>query len=98
METHGNQDGGRSAAAQELLERVSKKRPPAPPRREPTWRDALHALLTNPSVDRWFLLIRIGISVLIVISLFVVGGQVGFVIALALFVVGVVVSMRIRRV
>ena len=45
----------------------------------------------------WLLLVRIGISVLIVISLFVVGGQVGFIIALALFVVGVGVSLRIRR-
>ena len=63
-------------------------------------RGVLHALFKDPSVDRrplWLLLIRIGISVLIVVSLFVVGGQVGFVIALALFVVGVGVSMRIRR-
>jgi hypothetical protein len=45
----------------------------------------------------WLLLVRIGISVLIVISLFVVGGQVGFIIALVLFVVGVGVSIRIRR-
>lgn len=64
------------------------------------WRRALHRLLNDPSVDRrplWFLLIRLGISVLIVISLFVIGGQLGFVIAIALFVVGVGVSLRIRR-
>jgi hypothetical protein len=64
------------------------------------WRTALHRLLNDPSVDRrplWYLLIRIGISALIIVSLFVIGGQLGFVIAIALFVVGVGVSLRIRR-
>jgi len=77
-----------------------KKLPPTPPVvEESRWRQLL-ARLKDPSFDRrplWLLLIRIGISILIVVSLFVVGGQVGFVIALALFVVGVGVSMRIRR-
>jgi hypothetical protein len=101
METQDSQNNGRSAAAQQLLEAVTKKLPPPPPLPRLTrWRLALHALLNDPSIDRrplWFLLIRIGISILIAVSLFVVGGQVGFVIALGLFVVGVGVSMRIRR-
>ena len=45
----------------------------------------------------WWVLVRVGISILIVISLFVVGGRVGFITALALLVVGVGVSLRIRR-
>jgi hypothetical protein len=64
------------------------------------WRAAFHALLNDPSIDRrpwYYLLLRIGITVLIGVFLFGVGGQVGFVIALALFVVGVGVSFRIRR-
>lgn len=43
------------------------------------------------------MLIRIGISALIIVSLFVIGGQLGFAIAIGLFVVGVGVSLRIRR-
>jgi hypothetical protein len=101
MKMQGSQDDQRSVTAQQALEAATKKRPPLPPPSRLTrWRLALHALLTDPSIDRrplWFLLIRIGISVLIVISLFVVGGQAGFVIALGLFVVGVGVSLRIRR-
>ncbi len=64
------------------------------------WRRALHRLLNDRTIDRrpvWYLLIRIGISALIIVSLFVIGGQVGFAIAIALFVVGVGVSLRIRR-
>ena len=52
----------------------------------------LQTFLHDPSIDRrpfWYLLIRIGISILIGISLFVVGGKWGFAIALGLFVVGV---------
>lgn len=64
------------------------------------WRRAFHRLLNDPTVDRrplWYLLIRIGITALIIVSLFVIGGQVGFGIAIALFIVGVGVSLRIRR-
>jgi hypothetical protein len=64
------------------------------------WRRALHRLLNDPTVNRrplWYLLIRIGISALIIVSLFVIGGQLGFAIAIGLFVVGVGVSLRIRR-
>ena len=98
METQSSQNDGRPATARQAL---TKKLPAAAPRHWLTrWRLALHALRNDPSIDRrpaWFLLIRIGISVLIVISLFVIGGQAGFVIALGLFVVGVGVSLRIRR-
>jgi hypothetical protein len=86
-------------SAHQLAVRLASKLPP-PVRRAPGWRDVLHALLRDPSVDRrplWLLLIRIGLSVLIAISLFVIGGQLGFVIGLALFVVGPGLSARIRR-
>jgi hypothetical protein len=98
MDTKDSPNRGRSPAAQQLLERVSKKLPPEPLNVEqPRWRLFVRALLEDPSHRLLWLLLRIGISVLIVVSLFVVGGQVGFIIALALFVVGVGVSMRIRR-
>jgi len=45
----------------------------------------------------WLLLMRAAISVLILVSLFVIGGRVGFIIGLALFAVGVLISVRIRR-
>ena len=73
--------------------------PPRPPLPRLTrWRMILHSILTSPDRRplRWALA-RVGISVLIAISLFGIGGQLGFIIALALLVVGVGVSFRIRR-
>jgi len=101
METQGGEDRGSTVTTTQLAAKLASKLPPAPPiSRLTRWRMSLHALLKNPSIDRrpfWFLLIRIGISVLIGISLFVIGGQLGFIIAIGLFVVGVGVSLRIRR-
>ena len=101
METRGGNNREMSAAAAQLLARVQAKLPPPPPiPRLTRWRMLIQTFLHDPSIDRrpfWYLLIRIGISILIGISLFVVGGKWGFAIALGLFVVGVGVSVRIRR-
>ena len=83
METRNGDDKESSVAAQQLHARISKKLPPAPPRPRLT--------------PFWLLVIRAGISVLILISLFVVGGRVGFIMGLALLVVGVLISLRLRR-
>ena len=90
-----SQNRGRSAAVHEVLERISKKLPPPPVQREPSPWEVLHALFKDRRM--WFLVARIGISVLIHVCLFVVRGPLGFMIALALFVVGVGISMRMRR-
>jgi hypothetical protein len=101
MATQSGEERRSTAKTAQPAARPASKLPLAPPSSWLTrWRMTLHALLTDPSIDRrplWYLLIRIGISVLIAISLFGVGGQVGFAIAVALFVVGVGVSLRIRR-
>ena len=101
METRSGEHKRSSVTAEQVYEAVSKKLPPRPPLPRLTrWRMILQAILTSPSIDRrplWWALARVGISVLIAISLFVIGGQLGFIIGLALFVVGVGVSLRIRR-
>ena len=101
METRKGEDKGSSVAVEQLYARLAKKLPPPPPLPWLTrWRMIIHEMLTSPSIDRrplWWTLIRVGISVLIAISVFVVGGRVGFIIGLGLFVVGVGVSLRVRR-
>jgi hypothetical protein len=101
MATQSGQDKRSTETTAQLAAKPAGKLPPDPPIPQLTrWRMTLHALLTDPAIDRrplWYLLIRIGITVLIAISLFGVGGQVGFTIAAALFVVGVGVSLRVRR-
>jgi len=82
METRSSDDKGSSVTAEQLRKTVSRKLPPG----RPPWLTPF-----------WLLLIRAGISVLILVSLFVVGGRVGFIIGLALFVVGILISVRIRR-
>ena len=83
METRNGDHEESSVTAEQIQAIVSRKLPPTPP---PRWLTPF----------RW-LLIRVGISVLILTSLFVVGGRVGFIIGLALFVVGILISVRIRR-
>src|SRR5262245_64892613 len=90
-----------SVTAAQVYEIVSRKLPPRPPpSRWEMFRAFVGVGLTDTSdeirVLRYFVA-RIVISVLIGVSLLVVGGTLGFTIALLLFALGLATSVRIRR-
>ncbi len=89
-----------SVTAAQLAEIIGRKLPPRPP---PSLWERVRAfvvvLLWDRSAEtrllRYFVA-RITISILIGISLFVVGGMLGLTIAVILFAVGLALSVRLR--
>jgi hypothetical protein len=89
-----------SVTAAQLAEIIGRKLPPRPP--PSLWervRAVVVVLLWDRSAEtrllRYFVA-RITISILIGISLFVVGGMLGLTIAVILFAVGLALSVRLR--
>src|SRR5689334_13122045 len=89
-----------SVTAAQLAEIVGRKLPPRPP---PSLWERVRAFVVVVLWDRSaetrllrYFVARITISILIGVSLFVVGGMLGLTIAVILFAVGLALSVRLR--